>query len=95
MSVDFSNQPFPKLDSQFVDPQTGDLAIPWYRLLIWMYGELGGGSLRPRDVPLLLSAAPAHTTSAGLPGQIAFDAGFFYFCIGVNSWKRVGWGGGF
>jgi large repetitive protein len=34
---------------------------------------------------------PASATSAGTPGQVAFDAaGNWYFCYGVNQWGRIG-----
>ena len=32
---------------------------------------------------------PTHNTSAGTPGQIAWDSGYFYVCTGTNSWIRV------
>lgn len=32
---------------------------------------------------------PAVNSSPGVPGQIAFDGGFVYICIGNNSWKRA------
>ena len=34
-------------------------------------------------------AAPATATSAGTPGQVAFDATHFYCCIATNTWTRV------
>jgi hypothetical protein len=34
-------------------------------------------------------AAPASTSAAGLPGQIAYDSSYFYVCTAVNTWKRV------
>jgi hypothetical protein len=33
--------------------------------------------------------APPTSTSAGLPGQITFDANFLYVAIGKNQWKRI------
>ncbi len=33
--------------------------------------------------------APANSTASGTPNQVAYDAGFFYICIGPNTWKRV------
>ena len=34
---------------------------------------------------------PASATSAGTPGQVAFDsAGYWYWCYAVNSWARIG-----
>ena len=38
-------------------------------------------------------AAPAHNTSAGVAGQIAYDSGFFYVCFATNSWGRIAIGG--
>jgi hypothetical protein len=37
----------------------------------------------PEIVPV-----PATLTSAGNPGQIAFDAGFVYFCVATNVWLK-------
>ena len=34
------------------------------------------------------SYVPAHNTSGGKPGQIAWDQTHFYICVGTNSWKR-------
>ena len=32
---------------------------------------------------------PSTITSSGITGQIAWDSGFIYVCIGNNSWKRA------
>lgn len=34
-------------------------------------------------------AAPALATSAGVPGQVAFDATHFYVCVAPNTWVRA------
>jgi hypothetical protein len=34
------------------------------------------------------SSAPAKSSSAGTPGQIAYDQNYLYVCTGNNSWKR-------
>lgn len=34
-------------------------------------------------------AVPASASATGLPGQIAFDASFAYFCTAVDTWVRV------
>lgn len=34
-------------------------------------------------------AVPATATSAGVAGQVAYDSGFFYICIGPSTWVRV------
>jgi hypothetical protein len=36
-----------------------------------------------------LVAAPASATAAGVAGQIAYDASFFYVCVAPNTWRRV------
>jgi hypothetical protein len=33
-------------------------------------------------------SAPVSSTSAGIPGQTAYDSSYFYVCIEPNSWKR-------
>ena len=32
---------------------------------------------------------PANATASGTPNQVAYDTGFLYICIGVNTWRRV------
>jgi hypothetical protein len=32
---------------------------------------------------------PAHNTSNGTPGDLAYDGSFFYVCTGVNNWART------
>jgi len=34
-------------------------------------------------------AAPATATSKGTAGQVAYDSGFLYVCVGPSTWKRV------
>lgn len=38
-------------------------------------------------------AAPAHNTSNGVAGQIAYDGSYFYLCTASNNWARVAIGG--
>jgi hypothetical protein len=33
--------------------------------------------------------APENSNDPGVPGQIAGDANFMYFCVGPNTWKRT------
>ncbi|HEY4062288.1 MAG TPA: hypothetical protein VGM30_10330 [Puia sp.] len=33
--------------------------------------------------------APAAANSPGSPGQIAFDAAYFYLCVATDTWMRV------
>lgn len=39
--------------------------------------------------PAKSGSVPATATSAGIAGQIAFDASFVYVCIATDSWKRA------
>jgi hypothetical protein len=34
---------------------------------------------------------PATLTSPGTPGDMAFDNGFIYGCVALNTWKKVAW----
>jgi hypothetical protein len=34
-------------------------------------------------------AAPAHSTSAGVAGQIAHDGTYVYVCLATNTWVRI------
>lgn len=34
-------------------------------------------------------SAPETSSSAGIPGQIAYDSSYFYVCVEPNSWKRI------
>lgn len=38
---------------------------------------------------LSIPNAPATSSSAGTPNQIAQDGNFLYVCIAKNTWKRV------
>ena len=39
-------------------------------------------------VPQLV-AAPSTASSAGVPGQIAYDATHIYVCVATNTWVRA------
>jgi hypothetical protein len=41
------------------------------------------------NVTLGSVAAPATRTSTGTAGQLAYDSGYLYVCIGTDDWKRV------
>lgn len=32
---------------------------------------------------------PATATSAGVAGQVSYDASFFYVCVAPSTWRRV------
>lgn len=36
------------------------------------------------------SSVPASAVDAGIAGQMAYDASFFYICVAANAWRRVG-----
>jgi len=44
-----------------------------------------------KDLPLveIFVDAPASASSPGVPGQVAFSAGFLFVCTDTNTWKRV------
>lgn len=37
----------------------------------------------------LVVSPPAHDTSTGSAGQIAYDSTYFYICIATNTWRRI------
>lgn len=42
------------------------------------------------DARVELVAAPATAASTGTAGHVAYDANYWYVCIGTDTWKRVG-----
>lgn len=55
----------------------------------------GGLSINGGSGGIILSAGtvPAHNTSTGVAGQIAWDGSFLYICTATNTWTRVAIGG--
>ena len=47
------------------------------------------GTLKPAA---LVTTLPTYPTSAGIPGQRAYDNTHAYFCYGTNTWKRADMG---
>ena len=41
------------------------------------------------DVMLSSPTVPGTAGASGQPGMMAWDADYFYVCVGVNTWKRV------
>ena len=39
--------------------------------------------------PSIIDNPPGSPTSAGVPGQIAYDANYLYVCIYTNTWVRA------
>ena len=64
-------------------------------------GDIGYDQIRASDrtgngTQLLVytNPPPGASSSAGTPGQIAFDAsGNWYWCYATNAWARIGPGG--
>lgn len=46
-------------------------------------GLSGGGS-----IPIYVTP-PATSTSAGVAGQVAYDASYWYVCVQTNIWRRT------
>ena len=40
------------------------------------------------DSSKIIATPPLTPTSPGIPGQIAFDDDYGYFCVATNRWKR-------
>jgi len=38
---------------------------------------------------VVVVAAPASAGAAGVAGQVAIAAGYFYTCVATNTWQRV------
>lgn len=51
----------------------------------------GTGTVQANGVPVATQVVtpPATATSAGVTGQIAYDANYFYQCVATNTWKRT------
>jgi hypothetical protein len=57
---------------------------------LYAYNMIVYGSEPSVELPYPVTvAAPATASSAGLAGQIAYDASYFYVCTATNTWKRV------
>lgn len=41
------------------------------------------------STPVWAAAVPTSSSSAGNPGEIAYDAGSFYVCVATNDWGQV------
>jgi hypothetical protein len=35
------------------------------------------------------AAVPASAGASGIPGQLAYEPGFFYVCVAADTWQRV------
>ncbi len=41
------------------------------------------------NFPAQWTLPPAHATSAGIAGQVAYSTNLFYFCYSANLWSQV------
>jgi len=52
---------------------------------VWKVNTNGVESIMGHFVTTL----PTSPTSSGVPGQMAMDSSYFYFCYGTNTWARI------
>jgi hypothetical protein len=71
--------------------------VAWVDLPTY-YVELIDNTGASQQIPVLSSGStataspPATATSAGSPGQIAYDSNYVYVCVAANTWKRASLG---
>jgi len=75
--------------------QTDAGSLQWYQdggfnIMAWS-DRLQANSLDISAVSIF-TAVPAGPTSAGEAGQIAFDGGYLYVCVALNTWLRAALG---
>lgn len=64
-----------------------DSQVDLLRKLVWNTWFLAGGSGGsgiPAWVPV-----PASSSSAGTPGQLAYNGSYLFVCVATNTWRRV------
>lgn len=47
-----------------------------------------GQSASPSTI-LVPAAVPGSSSATGTPGQVSWDASYFYICTAVNNWRRI------
>lgn len=72
--------------------QGGGGSLQWYqsgsdKIMAWS-GKIQAAEMNLTNVTIFVTA-PASPTSAGEAGQVAYDAGYFYVCIALNTWVRA------
>jgi hypothetical protein len=85
----------PSMLIRVVDGQSGDAitAVDSSDTVRWSISAAGKGSFNSLSTGP--GTVPATPTSAGTPGDVAWDASYIYLCTGLNSWKKVGLGSEF
>ncbi len=72
--------------------QLGGGTLQWYqsgaeKIMAWS-GTLQAATLNVTSVSMFVTA-PVSPTSAGEPGQMAYDESYLYVCVALNTWKRT------
>lgn len=83
MSGKFQPQPPRQQPLAELDPNGKPTNVPtkaWYQ---WL------SLIPPRLTSPAVASTPATSVSAGVAGQITYDANFLYICIATNTWKRL------
>lgn len=52
-------------------------------------GAVISSSIETDELTISNPTVPATASSPGVPGQIAWDSGFIYVAVGVDTWKRA------
>jgi len=84
MAVQNQQLPDPTWAAPFIDEKEkvgSRIARPWRKWLLNVLTYI-------RSTPQIV-AVPVSSTSAGIPGQIAYGGGFFYVCVATNQWQRA------
>jgi len=54
-----------------------------------MATEITGTAIATDELKISSPYVPATSTSAGIEGQLAWDANFLYVCVADNIWART------
>lgn len=74
--------------SNIVLTSTGDSCILQYIQGKWFVVGNNGCTLN-ENIPAQVVSTPLTAGSAGVPGQIAFDASYIYICVASNTWRKA------
>jgi hypothetical protein len=66
-------------NAQPIVDNTGHITTVWQRFFNAVGLQLNKAS----------SSIPSTATASGSPGEMAWDADYFYVCVAPNSWKRA------
>lgn len=68
--VNQSFTPFPKLLTRFVDPQSGNLEVPWHRFLIALWRKTGGSNVPVSGSVVLTEDTTGEILAYGEDGSL-------------------------